>query len=200
MATQRLFASCFVAVLASCSSSSSSDAPSSDAGTPGVAACPTFVPAMVPGFSPGAAGPPMATTVAPSDTSTSIVLHVDGDPQIQCATTGRTSKTGIVYSSPQLGDGTMLPLQLDVLAPTGATPKPLVVFVPGGGFVTALKDGALDLRSYVADAGFVVASIQYRTIMNGAVYTDGIADVKAAIRFLRANATAYGIDPTAVAV
>jgi len=66
--------------------------------------------------------------------------------------------------------------------------------------VTAVKEGALDLRSYVADAGFVVASIQYRTIMNGAVYTDGIADVKAAIRFLRAHATAYGIDPTAVAV
>jgi len=113
---------------------------------------------------------------------------------------GRSSKNGIVYSSPQLADGTTLPLQLDLLAPASTTPKPLVVYVPGGGFVAAVKEGALDLRSYVVDAGFVVASIQYRTIVNGAVYTDGIADVKAAIRFLRANATAYAIDPTAVAV
>jgi acetyl esterase/lipase len=46
----------------------------------------------------------------------------------------------------------------------------------------------------------MVASIQYRTVLDGATYKDSVADVKAAIRYLRANAKAYGIDPDHVAV
>lgn len=166
-----------------------------------LAACPTYVPsAPVGGAPPGAAGPPLATTVAPSDTSSSIVLDVTGDPQMQCATSGRTLTSNIVYSTPTLADGSKLPLQLDILRPAGKALLPLVIAVPGGGFVTAIKEQAIDLRSYVADAGFVVASLQYRTIPNGAIYSDGIIDVKAAIRFLRAHAHAYGIDPAHIAV
>lgn len=69
-----------------------------------------------------------------------------------------------------------------------------------GGFVSAVKEQALDSRTFVAEAGFVVASIQYRTVANGATYTDGLADVRAAIRYLQANAPRYGIDPRRVAV
>jgi acetyl esterase/lipase len=36
--------------------------------------------------------------------------------------------------------------------------------------------------------------------MDGANYRDGIADVKSAIRYLRAHADDYGIDPDKVAV
>jgi acetyl esterase/lipase len=186
--------------LAACAQSSSR-ATLPDSAASAATACPVFNPGPLPGGPPGGATQlPIASTVAPSDTSTSIVLHVDGDAQMTCTAMGRTSQSDIVYSSPRLADGTTLPLQLDLLAPVGSTPRPLVVFVPGGGFVTAVKQLSLDVRSYVADAGFVVASIQYRTIMNGALYSDGVKDVKAAIRFLRANATRYGIDPGAVAV
>jgi acetyl esterase/lipase len=52
----------------------------------------------------------------------------------------------------------------------------------------------------VAEAGFVVASIQYRTVRDGANFRDGIADVKSAVRFLRAHAGQYGIDPAKIAV
>jgi acetyl esterase/lipase len=77
---------------------------------------------------------------------------------------------------------------------------PLVIYVTGGGFVAAPKETSLDLRTFVAESGFVVASIQYRTVLDGATYKDSVADVKAAIRYLRANAKAYGIDPDHVAV
>jgi len=54
-------------------------------------------------------------------------------------------------------------LTLDVLTPATPGPKPLVIYVPGGGFVQADKGGALGLRTYVAESGYVVASIRYRT-------------------------------------
>jgi len=75
-----------------------------------------------------------------------------------------------------------------------------VIFVTGGGFVQASKEAALNLRTYVAEAGFVVASVEYRTVRNGANYRDGVADVKSAIRYLRANAAKYDIDKDHVAV
>ena len=147
----------------------------------------------------GAAPPtlpfPGARTVAPSDLSTSVVQKVDGDPQIQCGRVELTSRTDIVYSSP---GSTALTLDLQTPATPGL--KPLVIYVPGGGFVQADKGGALGLRTYVAEAGYAVASIRYRTVTAGAHYVDGVADVKSAVRFLRAHAAEYGIDPTKVAL
>ena len=147
----------------------------------------------------GAAPPtlpfPGATTVAPSDLSTSIVQKVDDDPQIQCGRVELTTRTDIVYSSP--GSAA---LTLDLQIPAAPGRKPLVIYVPGGGFVQADKGGALDLRTYVAEAGYAVASIRYRTVTDGADYVDGVADVKSAVRFLRAHAAEYGIDATKVAL
>ncbi|MBB5835658.1 alpha/beta hydrolase [Kribbella italica] len=91
-------------------------------------------------------------------------------------------------------------LRMDVLTPEGSGPYPLVVYLPGGGFVSARRQMAAKQRRYVAAAGFVVASIDYRTTSVGATYRDGLADVAAALEFLRANAAEYGVDPGKVAV
>lgn len=74
------------------------------------------------------------------------------------------------------------------------------MYITGGGFVTDDKTANLAQRTYVAEQGYAVASIEYRTIGNGATYKDGVADVKSAIRYLRAHADEYGIDGTKVAV
>ena len=152
----------------------------------------------------GAAPPPLpfpaARTVAPGDLSTSVVQKVDGDPQIQCGRVELTTHTDVVYSSPTSAGADPVALTLDVLTPVTLGRKPLVIYVPGGGFVQADKGGAQGLRTYVAEAGYVVASIRYRTVSDGARYVDGLADVKSAVRFLRAHAAEYGIDPTTVAL
>lgn len=152
-------------------------------------------PAGQPGAGPGL---PVSTTVAPSDTSTSVVIAADG-PQMQCTTAEVTRHTDVVYARPTVG-AAPIELRMDVLAPATPGPKPLVVYLPGGGFMISPKEAALDQRTYVAQAGYVVASIQYRTVVNGAIYRDAVADVKAAIRHLRANAATYGIDPAKVGV
>jgi acetyl esterase/lipase len=142
----------------------------------------------------------MATTIAPSDMSTSIVIHPDPNDQIRCGKAAIQTIPDVVFGKPTLSNGKLKDLLMDIQVPEPRKRRPLVVFVPGGGFMLAPKESALDLRTFVAEAGFVVASIQYRTVRDGANYRDGIADVKSAIRYLRANADKYGIDPGKIAI
>ncbi|GAB3954100.1 alpha/beta hydrolase [Kribbella albertanoniae] len=178
----------------------SSSADTSDGSTTGTAACPQAT-VNPPGGNPpagGAAGPTFAKTVAPSDTSTSTVIDGSG-PEIQCGRTPLKATNDIVYDSPTSG-GRQVPLKLDLQVPLTAGAKPLVVYLTGGQFSNASKAGNLDQRTYVAEQGYAVAGIEYRTVRNGATYKEIVADVKSAIRFLRAHAAEYGIDPAKVAV
>lgn len=149
-------------------------------------------------------GPPpqvmMAKSVAPSDTSTSTVISPDPAAQIQCGKVAVKTVDGVIFSRPKLADGREKPLALDLLIPEGQGAKPLVIYVTGGGFMIAPRKSALDMRTYVAEAGFVVASIEYRTVPDGATWRDGLADVKSSIRYLRKHASEYGIDPARIAV
>jgi acetyl esterase/lipase len=143
---------------------------------------------------------PVAKTIKKTDTSTSTVLNVDSDPQIQCGKTTLTSTKDVVYSSPTLSSGKKVELKLDVLTPTTSGTKPLVVYMSGGGFSMSTKSAALDRRTYLAEAGYTVVSIEYRTVNNGATYVQGVQDVRSAVRYLRAHAAEYNINPAKVAV
>jgi acetyl esterase/lipase len=136
----------------------------------------------------------LASSIAPSDTATSILLTDLAGPQIRLGRVPLDSHADVEYSAPSGPDGRPLPLRLDLLVPRTEGRPPLVVYVTGGGFVLADKSNGLNLRSYLAESGFAVASIEYRTVLNGATYADGVADVKAAVRYLRAHAGEYGID------
>ena len=146
----------------------------------------------------GGASIATAKTVKASDTSTSTVIDPTG-AQIQCGTTEITTHSDIVYSSPTT-DGKKTELKLDLQLPKTEGKKPLVVYLTGGGFVMADKTGNLNQRTYVAEQGYAVASIEYRTVTTGATYKESVQDVKSAIRYLRAHADEYGIDPANVAV
>lgn len=79
--------------------------------------------------------------------------------------------------------------------PAGAPARPLVVWVHGGGWEGGSKQRC-PARPLVA-RGYVVASLGYR-LSQQAVYPAQIEDCKAAVRWLRANAKDYGIDPERV--
>jgi acetyl esterase/lipase len=144
--------------------------------------------------------PPLATSIAPGDTTSSVIIHPDPTRQITCGRVAITSFKDIVFAHPTLSSGKSIELKLDILVPQPPGDRPLVLYVTGGGFSRAPKEAALNLRTYVAEAGFVVASLQYRTDSDGATYKDGITDVKSAVRFLRAHAKEFGIDIEHVAV
>jgi acetyl esterase/lipase len=165
-------------------------------GVPGGGALPSGIPG---GAASGAAGGiPTAKTIKATDTSTSIVINPTG-AQIQCGKTQLTSFNDIVYSSPST-NGKTTDLKLDLQTPGTSGAKPLVVYITGGGFQMASKTANLNQRTYVAEQGYVVASIEYRTVANDATYADAVADVKSAVRYLRAHAAQYGIDKDNVAV
>jgi acetyl esterase/lipase len=79
------------------------------------------------------------------------------------------------------------------------TKKPLIVWIPGGGFRGCDKNLMVAEMQFLAEAGYALASIYYRSSAQGH-YPDQIIDVKTAIRFLRAHAEEYQIDPGRVGV
>lgn len=171
--------------------SSAAPAPSS---APALTDCPASQ--LPQGQGQGQRPPQAAELKVPVDTSTSKVIDPAGAKQIQCGRTKLTATDDLVYTAA----GAAKPLHVDIQVPAGEGAKPLVIYVPGGGFSSADRKQTLNLRTFVAEAGYVVASIEYRVRPDGAVYTDGIADIRAAVRYLRANASTYGIDPTRVAL
>jgi acetyl esterase/lipase len=145
-----------------------------------------------------AASIPVAKTIKPSDTRNSIVIDPTG-PQVQCGQTQLSTYLNVVYSTP-ITNGKTTELKLDIQVPKTAGSKPLVVYITGGGFQQADQSGNLNQRTYVAEQGYVVASIQYRTTTVGATYKDAVTDVRSAIRYLRAHAAEYHINASKVAV
>jgi acetyl esterase/lipase len=93
-----------------------------------------------------------------------------------------------------LAYGTTSPLQtLDIYVPKNAAGAlPLVIFIHGGGWYSGDKRTPMPLP-LLAD-GFAVASIDYR-LSGTDKWPAQIYDCKAAIRWLRANAATYHIDP-----
>jgi acetyl esterase/lipase len=96
------------------------------------------------------------------------------------------------------------PLQLDLyLHRDRAAARPLVIWVHGGGWSRgdARQSGAFadwpGVLAELAARGYVVASVDYR-LSGEARFPAQVQDVKAAIRFLRSKAGAYGIDPSRV--
>lgn len=74
---------------------------------------------------------------------------------------------------------------------------PVVVWVHGGGWQGGSKDGCP--ARYLTGEGFAVASVNYR-LSGHATFPAQIEDCKTAIRFLRANAEKYGLDPDGIGV
>lgn len=77
--------------------------------------------------------------------------------------------------------------------------KPAVLMIPGGGYRGGGKNLMVPEMTFLAEEGYVVASMFYRG-SEEAVFPAQIEDVKTAVRFLRAHAKLYGINPDQIAV
>lgn len=73
-------------------------------------------------------------------------------------------------------------------------PVPVIVYVHGGGFKMGDKSSGI-LKSVLEglNRGYAVVSVNYR-LSSEAVFPAAVEDVKAAIRYLRANASEYNLD------
>lgn len=108
--------------------------------------------------------------------------------------------SNVVYAQKSMRGYTNVALRMDILQPdVRETTHPAVLFITGGGFINANKDSYAQQRMVLAEAGYVVASIEYR-VAPTVLFPAPLEDVKSAIRFLRANAEKYGVDPENIAV
>ncbi len=86
-------------------------------------------------------------------------------------------------------------LKLDLYVPEkGDGPFPLVVWIHGGGWVGGDKTDCPILNLGYCKKGYAAASLSYR-FSTEAIFPAQIEDVKAAIRWLRAHAKEYNLDP-----
>ncbi|MBK9714562.1 MAG: alpha/beta hydrolase [Kouleothrix sp.] len=88
--------------------------------------------------------------------------------------------------------------KLDLYLPAGAGPFPVIVNIHGGGFKLGDKGMVDDAsgKAFLA-AGYAIASIDYR-LSGEAKFPAAVLDAKAAVRFLRANAAKYNLNPDKV--
>lgn len=93
-------------------------------------------------------------------------------------------------------------LKMDLVMPknaAGHAPMPAVLWLCGGAFCVVDRSVWMPQMVDLARRGYVVASANYRT-SNAVPFPAPLQDVKAAIRFLRANAAEFCIDPDRIAV
>jgi acetyl esterase/lipase len=101
------------------------------------------------------------------------------------------------------GEADGAPLLLDLLAP-GPRPRgrlPAVVWIHGGGWESGDKRGGFSetLGPMLAGTGYVVLGVNYR-LSDAARFPAQLHDVKAAVRWVRANADELGVDPDRIGV
>jgi acetyl esterase/lipase len=100
----------------------------------------------------------------------------------------------------EYGTGGNRKLQLDLYLPKGRTkPTPAIIFIHGGAWKSGKRS---DMKFYCvkfAEKGYVTATVTYR-LMDEAPFPAAVHDVKCAVRWVRANAAKYQVDPNRIAV
>ena len=90
-----------------------------------------------------------------------------------------------------------LPEQLlDIYLPeSGEGPFPAILYVHGGGWSIGTRaSGSIDFAIDGVNRGYAVVGIDYRLLPDGR-FPENVYDVKAAVRWLRAHAEEYHLDP-----
>ena len=105
---------------------------------------------------------------------------------------GVTAHEDVVF-----GTGGGRELKLDLYEPAGEGPHPTVMLVHGGGWIGGTKEAFRPTAMALATRGFVAATVEYR-LATEAAFPGAVEDCKAALRWLRANAANYGIDPARI--
>ncbi|NLV56940.1 MAG: alpha/beta hydrolase [Acidimicrobiales bacterium] len=126
---------------------------------------------------------------------------------------GVTTTLDVPYGAAVAQDGTDVTLYFDLYEPQGddAALRPLIIWIHGGSFRSGSRTSAelVDQANVFARKGYVNASISYRLANPGCVVinaqcveaiVDATEDAQAAVRFFRAHAEDYGIDPNRIAV
>jgi pectin methylesterase-like acyl-CoA thioesterase/acetyl esterase/lipase len=112
---------------------------------------------------------------------------------------GIMAEYNIVYATLPLTTFGKRELHLDLFKPEKTGTYPALLLIHGGGWRSGNRTMQIPLAQIIAAKGYVTAAVEYR-LSPEALYPAAIHDIKAAVRFLRANAAKYSIDPNRIAI
>ncbi len=95
------------------------------------------------------------------------------------------------------GDKTEIP-SLSYYAPSGNATKCAVLVLPGGGYRVRVPHEGAAYAAFLAELGVHAFVLNYRAAP--AHFPSSLMDVRRGVRFVRANAEAFGIDPERILV
>ena len=98
----------------------------------------------------------------------------------------------VVYSRPGAES-----LSVDVRIPAVPRPVPAVLLIHGGGWTGGSRAEVAAVGRDFEDAGFATFAIDYRLAPQHP-FPAALEDARAAVRWIRANARRYGVDPTKI--
>ena len=90
-------------------------------------------------------------------------------------------------------------LQVDLAQPEGTGPFPAIVCIHGGGFRAGKRESYDNLCLTLAKQGYVAMTVTYR-LAPAYPFPAAVHDCKAAVRWLRANAEKYHVNPDRIGV
>lgn len=106
----------------------------------------------------------------------------------------------VVEKNVVFGKGGDVELKLDLARPRdGSGPFPAVLFLHGGGFIGGSRQQMAGTLEVMAGRGYFAVSPDYRLAPKHR-FPAPIEDCKTAVRFLRANARKYNLDPDRIGV
>jgi dienelactone hydrolase len=127
-----------------------------------------------------------------------------------------TLNSDLQYGSAPDANGNPVVLRADLYRPSGdtQTKRPALVWVHGGGFTGGDKTNTVpvDVANTFAKQGYVVISINYRLLAPSTCVAnpsqpacttaalEAQHDAQAAVRWLRLNASNFGVDPTRIGI
>lgn len=112
---------------------------------------------------------------------------------------GQTSTEVTVVESVEIGHGSGRPIvaKLAFPAETSKEPMPAVLWIHGGGWSQGTHK--TNMGQMLARHGYFTASIDYR-LSGEAPWPAQLEDCKLAVRWLRANAAKYNVDPNRIGI
>ena len=137
----------------------------------------------------------LAAAVAGCGTSPSGVAAASPGAAALAAAAGVPGARAVLTDLAYAGDSPSQKLDL-YLPAAGEAPYPVILAIHGGGFMSGDKaDGQITPVLEALGRGCAVAGVNYR-LSGEATFPAAINDVKAAIRWLRAHAGEYRLDPS----
>ncbi len=107
---------------------------------------------------------------------------------------------GVVYKqAPGWYGADNMPLRLNIIRRKDDIPRPTILWITGGGWQNVSKNAHVPAMVYLAEAGFTLVTAEYRTTAE-CPHPGQLYDIKAAVRYLRANASRWNIDPDHIGI